>query len=156
MACNCNNADPNCEPCAFCTPPGVKCLPDCDPEDPCPEKIDLCCVLHSGEDQPCSDITHGEPLCELLLDILQVEFPPEVCCGLELSIDLILIPPATTTTTTTSTSTTTSTTSTTTSSTTTTTTTTSTTRNPGVGIQLCYTQLQINIDTICGCSILVS
>ena len=47
MACNCNNADPNCEPCAFCTPPGVKCLPDCNPEDPCPDPIDLCCVLHS-------------------------------------------------------------------------------------------------------------
>jgi len=73
MSCNCNNADPNCEPCAFCTPPGVRCLPDCDSEDPCPEKIDLCCVRNSGPDYPCSDIATGDPLCDLLLQFLEIK-----------------------------------------------------------------------------------
>lgn len=111
MACNCNNADPNCEPCAFCTPPGVVCLPDCNPEDPCPEKIDLCCVLNSGPDYPCSNIEHGQPLCELIEQFFEIEFPASECCRLEMSIDLLSQTPSTpTTTSTTSTSTTTTTT----------------------------------------------
>lgn len=140
MSCNCNTADPNCEPCAFCTPPGVKCLPDCNPPDPCPEEIDLCCVRHSGEDQPCSDIENGEPLCDLLIKFLEVEFPDSECCRLEMSIDLLATPitPSTTTTT--------STTSTTTSSTSTTSTSTSTTKAP---FQLCYNTQNCTIS--CGC-----
>lgn len=139
MSCNCNTADPNCEPCAFCTPPGVKCLPDCNPPDPCPEEIDLCCVKHSGEDQPCSDIESGEPLCELLIKFLEVEFPDSECCRLEMSIDLLATPitPSTTTT---------STTSTTTSSTSTTSTTTSTTKTP---LQFCYSVESCSF--ACGC-----
>ena len=105
MSCNCNTADPNCEPCAFCTPPGVKCLPDCNPEDPCPEKIDLCCIMYSGPDEPCSDITTGMPLCDLIDQFFEVEFPASECCRLEMSIDLL--PTVSTTTTTTSTTTTT-------------------------------------------------
>lgn len=150
MSCNCNTADPNCEPCAFCTPPGVTCLPDCNPEDPCPEKIDLCCVLHSGEDQPCSEIVQGEPLCELLVKFLEIEFPDSECCRLEMSIDL-LSSTATSTTTTTSSTTTSTTSSTTTSSSTTSSTTTSTTQAPGTGIILCYTSSSLQISTICNC-----
>ena len=101
MSCNCNTADPNCEPCAFCTPPGVKCLPDCNPEDPCPEKIDLCCIMYSGPDEPCSNITTGMPLCDLIDQFFEVEFPASECCRLEMSIDLLPTVSTTTTTTTT-------------------------------------------------------
>jgi hypothetical protein len=142
MSCNCNIADPNCEPCAFCTPPGVKCLPDCNPPEPCPEKIDLCCVEHSGEDQPCSDIQNGEPLCELLIKFLEVEFPESECCLLEMSIDLLATPTITTTTSTTTTS------STTTSSTSTTSTTTTTTK---LSVQLCYSENPFDVVAICNC-----
>jgi hypothetical protein len=140
MSCNCNNADPNCEPCAFCTPPGVKCLPDCNPQDPCPEKIDLCCVLNSGPDYPCSNIENGDKLCDLLLQFLEVEFPDSECCRLEMSIDLLAESSVTTTTTSTTSTTTTTTTSgpTTTSTTSTTSTTTSTTATAGLqSVQLC-------------------
>lgn len=82
MSCNCNTANPNCEPCAFCTPPGVKCLPDCNPPDPCPEKIDLCCALYSGENHTCSNILNGDPLCDIILQVLNVVFPPSYCCAL--------------------------------------------------------------------------
>jgi len=151
MSCNCNNADPNCEPCAFCTPPGVRCLPDCDSEDPCPEKIDLCCVRNSGPDYPCSDIATGDPLCDLLLQFLEIEFPDSECCRLEMSIDLLPLTTTTTTTTTSSTTTTTTSRPTTTSTTSTTSTTTSTTRAPGTGIVLCYTSSILEISTICNC-----
>lgn len=153
MSCTCNNADPNCEPCAFCTPPGVKCLPDCNPEDPCPDPIDLCCVLHSGEDQPCSEIVHGEPLCDLLIKFLEVEFPDSECCILEMSIDLLSSTAVSTTTTTSSTTTSTTTTSsTTTSSTTTSSTTTTTTQASGTGIELCYTVSNLELSIICNCN----
>ena len=154
MACNCNNADPNCEPCAFCTPPGVTCLPDCNPQDPCPEKIDLCCVLNSGPDYPCSDIENGQPLCELIDEFFQIQFPASECCRLEMSIDLLSSTSVTTSTTTSTTSTTTTsstTSSTTTSSTTTSSTTTSTTQAPGTGIALCYSISPFEISTICSC-----
>lgn len=144
MSCNCNNADPNCEPCAFCTPPGVKCLPDCNPEDPCPEKIDLCCVRNSGPDYPCSDIANGDPLCDLILQFLEIEFPDSECCRLEMSIDLLEPTSAITTTTTSTTSTT--------STTTTSSTTTSTTQAPGTGIVLCYTSSILEISAICNCT----
>jgi hypothetical protein len=153
MACNCNSADPNCEPCAICTPPGVICLPDCNPQDPCPEKIDLCCVLNSGPDYPCSDIENGQPLCELIEQFLQIQFPTSDCCRLEMSIDL-LNEASPTTTTTSSTTTTTSSTTTSTSSTTTsssTTTTSTTTRAPGTGTLLCYSASPLEISTICNC-----
>lgn len=143
MACNCNNADPNCEPCAFCTPPGVKCLPDCNPPDPCPEKIDLCCILYSGEDELCSDITNGEPLCELIQKFFEVEFSDSLCCELEMSIDLLpdtLVIPTTTTS---------STTSTTTSTTSTTSTTTTTTKSPFV---FCYTNAPEGCGFVCTCT----
>ncbi len=137
MSCNCNTADPNCEPCAFCTPPGVKCLPDCNPPDPCPEEIDLCCVRHSGEDQPCSDISNGEPLCDVIIKLFETAITD--CCELEMSIDL-LVTQVTTTTTTSTTSTTTSTTST--SSTTTTTT-------VKESLQFCYST--VNCQDACNC-----
>ena len=89
MSCNCNTANPLCEPCAFCTPPGVTCLPDCNPQDPCPEKIDLCCVLNSGPDYSCSDIENGQPLCDVLVKLLEIEFSNIDCCLLELSIDVL-------------------------------------------------------------------
>ena len=89
MSCNCKLSSSSCEPCAFCTPQGVRCLPDCNPKDPCSEKIDLCCVLHSGESQPCSGIVSGEPLCDLLIKFLELEFPNNECCVLEMSIDLL-------------------------------------------------------------------
>lgn len=130
MSCNCNTADPNCEPCAFCTPPGVKCLPDCNPQDPCPEKLDLCCVSNTTQDYPCSDISNGQPLCETIIKIFEAEFPESVCCALEMSIDLLADPPITTTTSTTSTTTTTTTASPTSTTTSTTSTTTTTTSGP--------------------------
>lgn len=88
MSCNCNQADPNCEPCSICTPDGVQCLPDCNPLPKCDEIIDLCCVRHSGKDEDCNNIKKGETLCELLFEtILPKAFSD--CCKLELSIDLI-------------------------------------------------------------------
>jgi hypothetical protein len=102
-------------------------LPDCNPQDPCPEELDLCCVSNSSQDYPCSDISNGQPLCETIIKIFEAEFPESVCCALEMSIDLLADPPITTTTTSTTSTTTTTTalpTSTTTTSTTSTTTTT--------------------------------
>lgn len=130
MSCTCKTNNLNCDGCACCTPEGVVGLPDCNPKDPCSEKIDLCCVAYSGEAQPCSHITHQEPLCDLLLNVLNVEFPKEECCALELSIDLLAEASIVTTTTTSTTTSTTSTTSTTTSTTSTTSSTTTTTVKP--------------------------
>jgi len=148
MSCNCNAANPNCEPCAICTPPGVKCLPDCNPKEQCEETIDLCCVRYSGVDQDCSDIQNGDPLCELLIKFLEIEFPASECCELEFSIDIIpnsLVTTTTTTSTTTST-TSTSTTSTSTTSTSTTSTTSTTTIKPP--IYLCYS---LSSSEVCSC-----
>lgn len=138
MSCTCNTADSNCEPCAFCTPPGVKCLPNCNPPDPCDEEIDLCCVKYSGEDQDCSEIKKEDSLCELLIKFLKIEFPDEECCRLEMSIDLLNTPIPTTSTTTTSTTSTSTTTTTTKSIVSTTSTTTTTTISV---IQFCYSTL---------------
>jgi hypothetical protein len=153
MSCNCKTTSSSCEPCAFCTPPGVTCLTTCTPPDPCNgETVDLCCVTYSGEDHECSGITNGQPLCEILIQALEVLFPPDYCCALTGTITLITtttttIAPTTTTSstsTTTSTSTTSTTsTTTTTTSTTTTSTTTTTTINPvssSNAFDICYVQ----------------
>jgi hypothetical protein len=92
MACNCNTSDPNCEPCLQCTPPGVQCLPDCNPKEQCEDVIDLCCVKYSGKDEDCYDIKKGESLCDLFFDkILPKAFPKDDCCLLQISIDLVSI-----------------------------------------------------------------
>lgn len=100
MSCNCNTASKNCDPCSFCTPPGVTGLPQCIPVDPCSEKIDSCCVLFSGDDIACLEIVKDDQVCDIITKLF-----------------LAFSPNCTTTTSTTTTSTTT------TSSTTTTTTT---------------------------------
>ena len=143
MSCTCNNESKLCEPCAFCTPPGVTCLPDCNPQDPCEQKIDLCCVENSGPDYPCSEITHGESLCDLLVKFLDIEFPASDCCTLEMSIDILPAPlPTTTTTSSTSTTTSSTSTSTSTSSTSTTSTTTTTTvLNIPRSVAVCFSRL---------------
>jgi|APGre2960657404_1045060.scaffolds.fasta_scaffold28435_2 hypothetical protein len=106
MSCNCKTS--SCEPCAFCTPPGVTCLTTCEPIDPCNgETIDLCCVLYSGEDHECSGINNGEPICDIIFQILAILFPPEICCLLEGTIEVINNPTTTTSTTTSTTTTTT-------------------------------------------------
>lgn len=127
MSCTCNKSK-ICDPCAFCSPPGVTCLTTCEPIDPCESKLDLSCVVYSGNVTSfCNIDPRGKTLYELLLTIFTQSFgnPFTACCLLQGSIELI------TTTTTTSTSTTT--TSTTTSTTSTTSTTTTTTR-----ALLCY------------------
>jgi|LakMenEpi03Aug12_release.lakeMendotaPanAssembly.Ray.scaffolds.fasta_scaffold198113_2 hypothetical protein len=119
MSCNCNIANPKCEPCAICTPPGVTGLTTCEPVDPCEGvTIDSTCVIYNGQDFDCINVANGDTLIEVLLSILATYFPPEVCCELEGTISLL------TTTTTTTAAPTTTTTSTTTSTSTTTTTTT--------------------------------
>lgn len=101
-------------------PPGVTGLTTCAPVG-CDDKIDFCCAVYSGEDQACHGIYNNQALCEILYQLLSIAFPPEVCCHLEGTIEIVTttttIPPTTTTTTagpTTTTSTTTSTTTTTT------------------------------------------
>lgn len=126
MSCTCNKSV-NCEPCAFCTPPGVVCLPDCNPEDPCPEKIDLCCVEFSGQTQPCANIQNTESLCDLIETFFEQGVPTPVFCELEVSVDILPSPITTSSTTTTSTST-----------TSTSSSTTTTTAPPGYRHDLCY------------------
>lgn len=96
MSCNCKTSSKSCDPCAFCTPPGVRCLPVCTPPDPCDEKVDLCCVTFSGSDYPCSDVPihNGDPLCTLLINILSLIFPVSQCCALTGTIILVDPPPA--------------------------------------------------------------
>lgn len=95
MSCNCNTTSKSCEPCAFCTPPGVTCLPDCNPPDPCEEKIDLCCVNFSGESQECANIQTGESLCDLIETFYEATTKPEIFCQLELTINLLSQDPKT-------------------------------------------------------------
>jgi len=88
MSCNCNTANPNCEPCAICTPPGVTGLTTCVPLDPCDgQSVDIRCVTYTGQDFPCIDVQNGDDLISVLLNILYTYFPPEYCCGLEGEID---------------------------------------------------------------------
>jgi len=74
MSCNCNTASRTCDPCMFCTPPGVTGLTTCQPVDPCEEKIDACCVLYSGETNPCLPVTKGDKLCEVLHHLVVAYF----------------------------------------------------------------------------------
>lgn len=81
MSCNCNTANPKCEPCAICTPPGVTGLTTCVPPDPCEgNPVDIDCVVYSGQNFPCIDVQTGDDLITVLLNILQTYFPPEYCC----------------------------------------------------------------------------
>lgn len=121
MSCNCNNADPNCEPCAICTPPGVTGLTVCKPIDPCDKKLDIACAVYTGDDYPCYGIQNGNSLFSVIFNLFGQYFPE--CCNINGTIVL----PTTTTTSTSTTTSTTSTTSTTTTSTTTTSSTTTTT-----------------------------
>lgn len=82
MACNCNTASKNCDPCAFCTPPGVTGLTTCHPIDPCEEKPDIDCVFYNGPDADCIGIKNGDNLLSVLLTLLQSYFPPNYCCAL--------------------------------------------------------------------------
>lgn len=88
MSCTCNKSI-NCEPCAFCTPPGVTCLTTCTPVDPCLDKIDMSCVIYSGADHNCSDIKHGESISLIMLQALSLIFDVDVCC--DFSADAIRI-----------------------------------------------------------------
>ena len=82
MSCTCKT-NSYCEPCSICTPPGVTCLTTCVPPDPCNgERINLDCVLYSGETHSCSDITHLDPLSDVILKILAIIFPSTYCCTL--------------------------------------------------------------------------
>jgi len=93
MSCTCNQSI-NCDPCAFCTPPGVTCLTTCAPIDPCQEKIDIDCVIYSGEDHSCSEITNGQPISQIMLQALSLIFPIEECCYFEATVVLIDPPPS--------------------------------------------------------------
>lgn len=92
MSCTCNQSI-NCDPCAFCTPPGVTCLTACAPVQPCEEKIDIDCVIYSGENHPCSDIEQGQPVSQILLQALSLIFPLEECCYFEATAVAIIPPP---------------------------------------------------------------
>jgi hypothetical protein len=81
MSCNCNTASKTCDPCAFCTPPGVTGLTTCAPVDPCDgETIDSECVIYSGVDYECIDVASGDTLISVLLSILETYFPEADCC----------------------------------------------------------------------------
>jgi hypothetical protein len=137
MSCTCNKSK-TCDPCAFCSPPGVTCLTTCEPVDPCENKIDLSCVVYSGNVTSfCNVDPRGQTLYSLLLKVFTQSFgdPFTACCLLQGSIELI----TTTTTSTTSTTTT----STTTSTTSTTSTTTTTTRSLA-----CYRLVNSNQNSI--------
>jgi hypothetical protein len=95
MSCTCNKS-PNCDPCAFCLPPGVTCLPDCNPKDPCGDDvIDICCVKWAGSDYPCSFIEKGDPLCDIIFKILAKLFPPDRCCYFDIAVTLLSVPTTT-------------------------------------------------------------
>jgi hypothetical protein len=93
MSCTCNQSI-NCDPCVFCTPPGVTCLTTCAPIDLCQEKIDIDCVLYSGEDHTCSQITNTQPISQIMLQALSLIFPIEQCCYFEATVVLIDPPPS--------------------------------------------------------------
>lgn len=83
MSCNCNTANPNCEPCAICTPPGVTGLTTCQPIDPCEEKVNIECVRYTGPNNTCLNVSTNDDLISVLLNILNVYFPQTYCCELE-------------------------------------------------------------------------
>jgi len=116
MSCNCNTANPTCEPCMICTPPGVTSLPDCNPVDPCEGKrINGACVDYAGIDFDCIGAYTGDDIFQVMFAILEYYIPlsSEECCGIE-GGSVEYIPPTTTTSTTTTTTTTSTTTTTTT------------------------------------------
>lgn len=115
MSCNCNSASKTCDPCMFCTPPGVTGLTTCKPPE-CDKPIDINCVTYTGQDFECLNVATGNTLIQVLLNILETYFPVEECCKIEATVNVY----TTTTSTSTSTTTTTSTTSTSTTSTSTT------------------------------------
>jgi len=124
MSCNCNTANPKCEPCMICTPPGVTDLPQCTPPDPCEgQRINGDCVMYNGKEYDCIPVYSDQSIFVVMFNILEYFYPlsSEYCCGIG-GGSVQYVPPTTTTTSTTTTSTTTSTTTTTTSTTTTTTT----------------------------------
>lgn len=82
MACNCNTASKTCDPCAFCTPPGVTGLTTCHPIDPCEERPDIKCFFYNGPDADCIGVSHGDDLASVLNALLQAYFPPNYCCAL--------------------------------------------------------------------------
>jgi len=82
MACNCNTASKNCDPCAFCTPPGVTGLTTCHPIDPCEERPDIKCFFYNGPDADCIGVNQGDDLASVLNALLQAYFPPNYCCAL--------------------------------------------------------------------------
>ena len=83
MSCNCNNANKNCEPCAFCTPSGVTGLTTCEPIDPCEQKPDLKCVYYNGPDAECLGIHNGDSLISVLQALLEHFIGPAAdCCDL--------------------------------------------------------------------------
>lgn len=84
MSCNCNTANPKCEPCSVCTPPGVTGLTTCAPVRPCDgDIIDINCVQYAGADFECINTATGDTLISVLLNILNVYFPAEDCCNIE-------------------------------------------------------------------------
>lgn len=101
MSCSCT--DINCDPCAFCLPPGVTNLPNCNPKSKCNPKIDVRCVIFSGPTHLCSTITHGENLQDLLLFLLAAYFINQNCCALAGNANVVTTTTSTTTTTTTTT-----------------------------------------------------
>ena len=82
MACNCNTASKNCDPCAFCSPPGVTGLTTCHPIDPCEERPDIKCFFYNGPDADCIGVNHGDDLASVLNALLQAYFPSNYCCAL--------------------------------------------------------------------------
>jgi hypothetical protein len=107
MACTCNKTSPNCEPCAFCVPPGVTNLPSCDGDCPCTdESIDLKCVTYTGQGCQYLGFEAGDNIFTVLFSILDVLYPASICCPFQGTVSFV----TTTTTTSTTTSTTTTTT----------------------------------------------
>ena len=89
MSCNCNTANPKCEPCSVCTPPGVTGLTTCAPVRPCDgDTIDINCIQYAGVDFECINTATGDTLISVLLNILNIYFPVEECCNIEATAEL--------------------------------------------------------------------
>jgi len=113
MSCNCNTANPNCEPCMICTPPGVTDLPQCTPVDPCEgQQVNGSCVKYNGIDFSCLGVTTGDDIFQVMFAILEYYTDPSSseCCDIGEGVVEYAPPLTTTSTTTTSTTSTTTTT----------------------------------------------
>lgn len=98
MPCNCNNADPLCESCAICTPPGVTNLTTCEPVDICDgETADIQCLIYTGIDFPEFGVSTGDTIISVMAAILHQFYCDD--CGTTTTTTTIA--PSTTTTTTT-------------------------------------------------------